>query len=282
MDVLCRITTSKRNRLCTWCWDWEVVPCKFSWRRWPERPSLWMWNQMIPFRMWRLRSRIKRESHRSSKGWSSPESNWRMVERYRTTTSKKNRLCIWCSDWEEVPCRFSWRRWPERPLHWMLSPMTPSKMWRPRFRIKRESHLSNSDWSSPESSWKMVVLYRITTSRRSRRYIWCWDWEVVRCKFSWRHWPERRSLWMSNQMIPFRMWRRRFRIKRESHLSSNVSFSRESSWRMDVLCPIITFKRSLPFTWCSDYVVAPCKSSWKRWPERLSPSMWSQMTRFKM
>lgn len=30
-----------------------------------------------------------------------------------------------------------------------------------------------------------------------------------------------------------------------------------SSWKMVVLCPIITFKRNLPCTWCSAFVVVP-------------------------
>jgi len=282
MVALYLITTSRKSRLCTLYCDCVVERCRFSWRLWLERRSPSMWSQMTRFRMWRRRSRIKRESPRSNSVWFLLVNNWRTDELSRIITSKRNPLCIWCCDCVVVRCKFSWRRWLERPLRWMWNPMTRFKMSRRRFRIKRESHLSNSDWFSQESSWRMDVLYRITTSKRNRLCIWCCDCVVVRCRFSWRLWPERRLLWMLNRMIRFKMWRPRSRIKRESHLSSNVSFSPESNWKMDVLCPIITFKRSLPFTWCSDYVVVQCKSSWKRWPERLSPSMWSQMTRFKM
>jgi len=74
MAELCLTTTSRRSQLCIWCWDWEEV-CRSSWRPWLARPSPWRLSQVTPLRMSRLRSKTRRESHQTSRDWSSPESS---------------------------------------------------------------------------------------------------------------------------------------------------------------------------------------------------------------
>merc|ERR1711904_546247 len=44
---------------------------------------------------------------------------------------------------------------------------------RQRFKTKRAFPPINSDSSSPENNWKMDARFRITTSKRSQRSIWC-------------------------------------------------------------------------------------------------------------
>ena len=40
-------------------------------------------------------------------------------------------------------------------------------------------HQNNNDWFSLENSWRMVVLYLTTTSRKKVHFIWFYVWEEV-------------------------------------------------------------------------------------------------------
>jgi len=176
---------------------------------------------MIRSKMWRLRSRTKREFRQSNSDWFSQESSWKMAELWAITTFKRNRRCIWCWDYAVVPCKYLSRHWRERPSHWTLSQMTRSKMSRRRSRTKREFLQSNSDWSLLANNWKMAELWATTTSKRSPPYIWCCDYAVVPCKSSLKRWRERPLLWMSNQTTRSKMSRQRSRTRKVSHLSNS-------------------------------------------------------------
>merc|ERR1711892_1397697 len=52
-----------------------------------------------------------------------------------------------------------------------LSPLIPSRMSRPRFRTRKESHLTSRGSSSPVNSWRMVAPSLTTTSRRRALFI---------------------------------------------------------------------------------------------------------------
>merc|ERR1711861_81238 len=84
MEELSLTTTSKRSPLSISFSDSEVV-CRSSSRLSLVRPSPSMSSQLTPLRTWRLRSKIRRESHQISKDSSSPESNWKMEELFLTT-----------------------------------------------------------------------------------------------------------------------------------------------------------------------------------------------------
>merc|ERR1712178_511955 len=94
------ITTSRRSPLSILCSDLEEV-CRSSSRPSLVRPSPSMLSQQTPLRTSRPRSKIKKESHQTSKDSSSQESSSRMVELSLTTTSKRSLLSTWCSDSEE-------------------------------------------------------------------------------------------------------------------------------------------------------------------------------------
>merc|ERR1711939_1124605 len=134
--------------------------------------------------MLKPRSRTKKEFHQTNKDLSSPESSLRMAELSPITTSKRNPLSIWFLDLEEV-CKSSSRPLLEKPSPLMLSQLTPLKMSKPRSKIRKESHQTNKDLSSPESSLRMAELSQTTTSRKSPLSIWFLDLEEV-CKSSSR------------------------------------------------------------------------------------------------
>ena len=52
-------------------------------------------------------------------------------------------------------CKFSWRLWLVRPSPLRSSHPIPSKMWRQKFKTRRESLQISNVWSLPESNWKM-------------------------------------------------------------------------------------------------------------------------------
>merc|ERR1711976_883728 len=98
-EELSPITTSKKSQLSTWSLDLEEV-CKSSSRPSLVRPSPLMSSQLIPSRTSRLRSKIRKVSHQTSKDLSSLESNLRTEEPFQTTTSRRNQPFTWSSDLE--------------------------------------------------------------------------------------------------------------------------------------------------------------------------------------
>merc|ERR1712228_48730 len=72
---------------------------------------------------------------------------------------------------------------PERLSPSRSKPPIPSKMSRPRFRTKKESHQTSNVLSSLVSSWKTVELFPTTTSRKSQPFIWFSDFVVETKKF---------------------------------------------------------------------------------------------------
>merc|ERR1711959_762108 len=176
-------TTSKRSPLSISSSDLEVE-CKSSSRPSLVRPSPLMSSQPTPLRTSRLRSKIRKVSHQTSKDSSSLESNSRMAELSLTTTSKRSPLSIWFSD-SEVECKSSSRPSLVRPSPSMLSQLIPSKTSRPRSKTRKVSHLISKDLSSLVSNSKTVEPFLITTSRRNPPSISSSDLEVV-CKSSSR------------------------------------------------------------------------------------------------
>merc|ERR1711988_462637 len=99
MAELSPITTSKKSQLSTWSSDLEEV-CKSSSRPSLVRLSPLMSSQLIPSRTSRLRSKIRKVSHQTSKDSSSPESNLRTEEPFLTTTFRRSPPSTWFSDSE--------------------------------------------------------------------------------------------------------------------------------------------------------------------------------------
>merc|ERR1712127_751898 len=102
--------------------------------------------------------------------------NLKMEELSLTTTSKKNQPFILSSD-SEVVCKFSSRLSLVRPLPLTLSQQTPSRMLKPRSKIRKETLQISKDSSSLESNSRMVEHFLTTTSRRSPLSIWSSDLE---------------------------------------------------------------------------------------------------------
>merc|ERR1711907_10468 len=65
------------------------------------------------------------------------------------------------------------------PLLSTLSQLTLLRTLRPRFRIRKESHLISKDSFSPESNWRMEELSPTTTSKRNLLSISSLDSEEV-------------------------------------------------------------------------------------------------------
>ena len=131
-----------------------------------------MLSPATPLRTSRLKSKTRRASPQISNASSSPASNSKTAEPFPTTTSRRSLLFTWSSDFVEA-CKSSSRPSPARPSPSMLSPVTPLRTSRPKFKIKRASPQISKDSSSPASSLKMVALYQTTTSRKSQRSTWC-------------------------------------------------------------------------------------------------------------
>merc|ERR1712194_745002 len=175
MEELSPTTTSKRSQPSILSLDLEVV-CKSSSRLSPVRPSPLMSSQQTQLRTSKQRSKTRKEFPQISKDSSSPESNLKMEELSPTTTSKKNQPFILSLDLEVV-CKSSSRLSPVRPSPLMSSQQIPSRMLKPRSKIRKESLQISKDSSSLESNSRMVEHFLTTTSRRSPLSIWSSDLE---------------------------------------------------------------------------------------------------------
>merc|ERR1712194_761311 len=175
MEELSPTTTSKKNQPFILSSDSEVV-CKFSSRLSPVRPSPLMSSQQIPSRMLKQRSKTRKVSLQISKDLSSLESNLKMEELSPTITSKRNPHFISFLD-SEVVCKSSSRLSLVRPSPLTLSQQIPSRMLKPRSKIRKESLQISKDSSSLESNSRMVEHFLTTTSRRSPLSIWSSDLE---------------------------------------------------------------------------------------------------------
>merc|ERR1712146_93231 len=152
-------------------------------------------------------------------------------------------------------CKSSSRPSPARLSHWMLSPLTPSKMLRPRSRTKKVFLQISKDSSSLESSSRTAEPSPTTTSRRSQPSILCSDSEEV-CRSSLRLSLVRPSPSMSSQLTPSRTSKPRSKIRRVSHQTNRDLSSLVSNSRMEEPFLTTTSRRNLPFTWSSDSEVA--------------------------
>merc|ERR1712032_465690 len=106
----------------------------------------------------------------------------------------------------------------------MLSQLIQLRTSRPRSKIRKVSHQTSKDLSSPESNLRMEELSPITTSKRSPPSTWFSDLEEV-CRSSSRPLLERPSPLMSSQQTPLRMSRPRSKTRKEFHQISKDSSS---------------------------------------------------------
>jgi hypothetical protein len=93
MEELCLITTSRRNPLYIWFYDYEVV-CRFLLKHLLEKPSLSMLRLPIQSRMSKLKFRTRKEFHLINKDLYLLENNWKMEGHYLTIIFKRNPLYI--------------------------------------------------------------------------------------------------------------------------------------------------------------------------------------------
>merc|ERR1712004_363961 len=153
----------------------------------------------------------------------------------------------------------------------MSSQQTPSRMSRPRSRIRKVFHPINKDSSSLESSSKTVEPSPTTTSRRSPPSISSSDSEEV-CRSSSRPSPS-----MSSQQTPLRTSRPRSRTRKESHPINKDLSSPVSNSKMEEPSLTTTSRRS-PLSISFSDSEEVCRSSSRLSLERPSPSMSSQLT----
>ena len=185
-------TTFRKSLRFTLFFAWEVA-CRFSSRPWPERPSLLKLSRATPLKTWRQRSKTKKASPQTNRGWSSLVSSWKMVVLLATTIFRRSPLYIWCCVFV-AECRSSWKPWPERPSRLKSSRAILLRMWRQKSKTKKASLPTNRGWSSLESSWKMVALWATIISRRSPPFIWCCVF-VAECRSSWKPWLAKPLPW---------------------------------------------------------------------------------------
>merc|ERR1711934_718186 len=77
-----------------------------------------------------------------------------------------------------IICKYLSRPLPVRQLLSMSSQPTPSRMSKPKFKIRRVFHQISRDSFSPESNLRMEEPYLTTTSKRSPLFTWFSDSEV--------------------------------------------------------------------------------------------------------
>merc|ERR1712151_1357257 len=142
-----------------------------------ERLLLSMLSQPIPSKTSRPRSKTRKVFHQISKDLSSLVSNSRTEELSPTTTSRRSQLSTWSLDLEEV-CKSSSRPSLVRPSPLMSSQLTLLRTSRPRSKIRKVSHQTSKDLSSPESNLRMAELFLTTTSKRNPLSTWSSDLEV--------------------------------------------------------------------------------------------------------
>merc|ERR1712032_277940 len=74
-----------------------------------------------------------------------------------------------------IICKYLSRPLPVRQLLSMSSQPTPSRMSKPKFKIRRVFHQISRDSFSPESNLRMVEPFLTTTSKRSPLFTWFSD-----------------------------------------------------------------------------------------------------------
>merc|ERR1711976_487475 len=140
------------------------------------------------------------------------------------------------------------------PSPLILSQLTQLRTLRPRSKIRKVSHQTSKDSSSPESNSRTEGLSPITISKRNLPSTWFSDLEVV-CRSSSRPSLVRPSPLMSNQLTPLRMSRLRSKIRKVSHQTSKDLSSLESNLKTEEPCPTTTSRKNQPSTWFSDLEV---------------------------
>merc|ERR1712141_348373 len=130
-------TTSRRSQPSTWCCVCVVV-CRSSSRLSQAKLSLWKLRRQTPLRMSKPRFKTKKEFPQISSVSSSLASSWKMAVPCQITTSRRSQPSTWCCVCVVV-CRSSSGLSQAKPSHRKLSPQTPLKMSKPRFKTKKES-----------------------------------------------------------------------------------------------------------------------------------------------
>jgi len=207
-----------------------------------------MSNQQTPLKMSRLRSKTRKVSHQISRDSFLLVSNSKTAEPSPITTSKKSPLSTWYSDLEEV-CKSSSRPSLVKLSPLMLSQLTPLRMSKPRSKIKKEFHQISRDLSLLESNLKMEELFPTIIFKKSPLFTWSSDLEEV-CKSSSRPSLVKPSPLMLSQLIPLKMSKPKFKIRKEFHQTSRDLSSLESNLKMEELFLITISKKSQPFILC--------------------------------
>jgi len=102
---------------------------------------------------------------------------WKTQEPCQTIISRRSPPSIWYSDYEVVPCRSLWKPLLARPSPSKWIKAKQWNQWSPRYRTKRAFPMTNRDWYSLESSWKMAEPCLTTTYRRRLPFTWFSGWE---------------------------------------------------------------------------------------------------------
>jgi len=169
MAALSPTTTFRRNPLFTLFSALEEE-CRFLSKLSPERLSLLRLSHLTQLKMWRQRSRTRKGSPQTNRGWSLLVNSWKMAELSLTTTFRRSPLSIWFFVLGEE-CRFLSRLLLERPSPLRLSHLIQLKMWRQRSRTRKGSLQISKGWSLLANSWKMAELSQTTTFRRNQLFI---------------------------------------------------------------------------------------------------------------
>ena len=73
-------------------------------------------------------------------------------------------------------CRSLWRHWLVKPSPWRWSPLTPLKMWKPKFKTKkvifskfiRIIHMNLFQWPSGSISFKEILAFTVDKGGKKR------------------------------------------------------------------------------------------------------------------
>ena len=132
--------------------------------------------------MSRQRSKTKKVSLQTNSASSLLVSNLKTAAPWVIITSRRNQHFTWFSA-SEVACKFSSRLLLVRRSPSMWSHLTPLRMSRQKFRIRRASLQTSSASSLRASNLKMAAHWVIITSRRSQHSTWFFASEVDYEKF---------------------------------------------------------------------------------------------------